>query len=162
MRKTMAKYSFKSAGTLATDRRYTQSVDPKPIGIKTPLSFGIERDGIFQMHFDNASQIKDNLRNLLMTNFGERVGLYTFGADLRSLVGELTAQDEFESEAMMRITQAVATWMPMVELDTFESRFLQPSAQTDSMTTLSITVVYSVPSLRIVNDEVQALITVFG
>ena len=157
----MAKYSFKSAGTLVTDRRYTQSIDPKPIGIKTPLEFGMEREGIFAMHFDNASQIKDNLRNLLMTNYGERVGIYAFGADLRSLVGELASQEEFESEAMLRISQAVSNWMPMIELDTFESKFI-PSNGDEGLTTIAITVVYSVPPLRIVKDEVQALITVLG
>ena len=158
----MATYSFKSAGTLATDRRYTQKVDLKPIGIKTPLEFGIERDGIFAMHFDNTAQIKDNLRNLLMTNYGERVGLYRFGADLRTLAGELAAQEEFESEAMIRITQAVSTWMPFVELDTFESRFIPPADTANSLATISLNVRYSVPKLRIVKDQINVLITVFG
>ena len=158
----MATYSFKSVGTLVTDRQYTQSIDPAPIGIKTPLEYGIEREGIFAMHFDNASQVKDNFRNLLMTNYGERVGLYSFGADLRALVGELSAQEDFESEAMLRITQATATWMPMIELDTFESRFLPASAHGEGLSTIVLTVVYSVPPLRIIKDQVQALITVLG
>ena len=64
-------------------------------------------EGLFEMHFDNRSQVKDNLRNLLQTNWGERIGLYAFGANLNELVGELSSQEDFDSEAMLRIKSTI-------------------------------------------------------
>ena len=85
--------TFKSAGTLATDDKYSGTVESVPIGIKTPLQFGLVKSGIFDMNFEYADQINDNLKNLIMTNYGDRLGLYKFGANLRQLVSERTSRD---------------------------------------------------------------------
>ena len=119
----MAVYDFNSVGTQVDDRKYTEVLDPKPIGIKTPLEFGTRRSGLLEMNFENDKQIKDNLRNLIQTNYGERVGIYAFGANLMELVGELSSKEDFDTEAMLRIKNATTRWMPFVELETFESNF---------------------------------------
>lgn len=71
------------------------------------------------MSFDLGNQISDNLRNLVMTNHGERVGIYDFGANLRPLTLEL-GQSSWEEEAMIRIKTTVSKYMPFVNLQTFE------------------------------------------
>ena len=68
--------TFKSVGELSTDRKFTTTPVQNPIGIKTPLSLGQDADGIFSMHFKLEDQIQDNFRNLLLTNNGERLGLF--------------------------------------------------------------------------------------
>ncbi len=158
----MADFTFKSAGTLPTDFQYTEKLDTKPIGIKTPLSFGIERDGLFTMHFEPKDQIKDNLKNLIMTDFGERVGIYRMGANLRELVSEYTTQDAFEAEAMLRIKAAVGEYMPIIELLEFQSSLLPADQTAQGMVTVAISVTYALPSLGVQRDQVQALITVMG
>ena len=158
----MADFDYKSAGTLPSDFQYTEKLDPKPIGIKTPLSFGIIRDGLFTMHFEPKDQLKDNFKNLIMTDFGERLGTYRIGANLRELVAEYSNQETFEAEAMLRIKSAVTTHMPIVELMEFRSSLLPPEQTGPGMATVVITVTYSVPALSIMKDEIQALITVMG
>ena len=91
---------------------------PTPIGIKTPLRPG-GNNGIFDGHFVLKDQVKDNLRNLMLTNWGERLGLYNFGANLRPLTTEIVGQDSFDAQATERSKGAVDRWMPYVSLDTF-------------------------------------------
>ena len=92
---------FKSVGVKRSDgvQDRTTSVALPPIGIVTPLSLDDTGSGLLSMHYSLADQIADNLRNLVMTNHGERVGIYDFGADLRPLTLEL-AQPIWEEEAM--------------------------------------------------------------
>lgn len=158
----MPVYDFKSVGDLTTSRKFTQEIDAKPIGIKTPIALGTLREGLFEMHFDMRSQVQDNLRNLIQTNWGERVGLYTFGANLNELVGELTAQEDFDSEAMLRIKSTITRWMPFVELDTFESTFTDPSTTADGLATIVMTITYSVTKLSITNDQIQVTVITLG
>ena len=87
-------YSFKSVGTkVKTEEEDTAILKKPPIGIKTPLSLDLGRQGLFEMHTDLAKQISDNLRNLILTNHGERLGFYDFGANLRTLVFELGSEN---------------------------------------------------------------------
>jgi phage baseplate assembly protein W len=73
------------------------------------------------MHFSLSDQIADNLRNLVQTNWGERLGQFFFGANLQELTTEIASKDAFEDEAMNRIKAAVDRWMPYVNLIDFES-----------------------------------------
>ena len=62
--------SFKSVGEKieAYQQRQSQTKtpqQPRPIGIRTPLALGSTR--LFETHTDMATQIKDNLRNLILT-----------------------------------------------------------------------------------------------
>ena len=158
----MADFTFKSAGTLATDFQYTETIDLRPLGIRTPLSLGSGRSGLFTMNFEPRDLIRDNLKNLIKTDYGERLGTYQMGANLRALVAEYSNQDSFENEAMLRIRSAVEQYLPIVELREFQSSILPREQTAEGMTTVAITVTYAVPSLRITSDQIQALITVMG
>jgi phage baseplate assembly protein W len=56
----------------------------KPIGVDLPLRRG--NQGFFQQTLTTENAIKTNLRNFLLTNFGERPLNPTFGANLRQFV----------------------------------------------------------------------------
>ena len=73
-------YSFKSVGTLNTDRwkQYPIIPNEKPIGIKTPIQFGTSNDGIFKMHKKMTDQIADNFRNMILLKFGFFISAETF------------------------------------------------------------------------------------
>jgi phage baseplate assembly protein W len=148
----VAEISFKSVGIKTTDPRLQQAIDNPPVGIKTPVEIGHGRSGIFQMHFNPISQIDDNLRNLILTNHGERLGNFTYGADLKRLTTELTSKDDFDSAAMVNITQAVRDSMPFVELDSFQSSFDRSidsgNSVKGSLTKIDLTVRYGVPQLK--------------
>jgi len=108
-------YSFKSVG-IRTDNvieeRY--SALPTPVGIKTPLQLG-NGTNIYKMHYSLQDQIKDNLRNLVLTNNGERLGRPDFGANLLEMSLELGSEDA-DQKAMVRIKDAVGKYLPFVTL----------------------------------------------
>jgi len=58
----------------------------KPIGIDLPMRRG--RQGGFQQTFTTQEAIKSNLKNTLLTNFGERPLNPRFGNNLRRFVFE--------------------------------------------------------------------------
>jgi phage baseplate assembly protein W len=103
------------------------------------------------MHTSVLDQISDNLRNLLLTNQGERLAFYDFGANLRRLTTEFTNQDDFDTAAMDSIKNAVKTWMPFVDLVDFNST----TNHTENINTAirEITITYNVPSINVENRK---------
>ena len=142
----MATYSFKSAGDLTQDIQQQNIVNEKPLGIKTPLRLS-DKDGIFQMHSSLEDTISDNLKNLILTNWGERLGLYQFGANLRELTMNLVSQENFDNEAISRIRNAVQNWMPFVDLDTFASSINR--TENSSTAIIEIQITYNVPAINV-------------
>lgn len=154
----MATYSFKSAGKTQNDLRGQRvSRSPAPFGIKTPLSLGDET-GILAMNYSLSDQITDNLRNLLLTNWGERLGLYNFGANLRPLTTEYINQDDFDQQAISRIKDAVTRWMPFVELIDFMSEVDRLENRNTGV--IKIRVTYNVQSLGMYDKAVQIVLYV--
>jgi len=153
--------SFKSVGDTLSDKKYNRELDTPPVGIKTPLRRGYGRSGIFDMHFNIRDQISDNLKNLLLTNHGERLGLYDFGANLRPLTTELHSQEDFDGEAMSRIRDAVSKYMPFINLDSFESSFKQPP-DSESVAQITIRILYSVPQLQVDNAGIEVILYCIG
>jgi phage baseplate assembly protein W len=139
----VAEFNFKSVGIKNDQQPITGST--LPIGIKTPLQLGKSGEGIFAMHTSLADQMADNLRNLITTNHGERLGLYDFGANLRSLTLDFTSLEDFDSEAIIRIRNAVTKYMPFVNLKTFESTIDRFNNQVVGKINIKIT--YNIPQL---------------
>ena len=147
--------TFKSSGIQVDDPTLLRKVDPTPFGIKTPLELGEGRSGIFQMLFNPISQIDDNLKNLILTNHGERLGNYDYGANLRPLTTELSALDDFDSISMERISSAVKKFMPFIELSTFSSDFGSgntarfESGHVQSLAQINLSIKFSIPRIRV-------------
>ena len=57
----------------------------------TPLSASV-----FKMHFNSIDQVHDNLRNLILTNNGDRLGRYNFGANLQPILTEKLSKESFD------------------------------------------------------------------
>jgi phage baseplate assembly protein W len=114
-------YNFKNVGVTQQEENEAANILPneRPIGIVSPIQLGTGNDGLFLMHRNLFNQISDNLRNLINTSHGERLGLHDFGANLQPLVFNLGNQD-VDEEATKRINTAVSKYMPFVDLQTFE------------------------------------------
>lgn len=151
----MARISFKTVSTIDDTRRNDVKIKSTPIGIKTPMQLGSDSDGIFSMHYDFKSQAADNLKNLIMTNWGERVGQYNLGANLKYLSMELTS-DEFDLQAMTNIKTAVEKFMPYITLIDFESRSLPSDVPSLAKSRMSIT--YNIPAANIQNNRIDVII----
>tara|TARA_Y100001937_G_scaffold122908_1_gene184891 strand:+ start:948 stop:1442 length:495 start_codon:yes stop_codon:yes gene_type:complete len=164
----MASFSFKSSGTRIDDRNVSADKVTKKlrdIGIKTPLSDTQGRQ-IFDMHQDPLDQIKDNLRNLIMTNAGERLGLYDYGADLNAILFEFSNNKNVESEIVERIQKAVEKYLPGVavreiseiELDKREKE----EANRMGMAKIKLRITYDIPSGRIGNQATEVVLQAGG
>ena len=150
----MATINFKSVGT--TGKKLIESnlmTSLKPIGIKTPLKLG-KKYGIFDMYTNMSDTIHDNLRNLILTNWGERLGLYYFGANLKPLAAEYSVQEQFDSEAVIRIKTAVSTWMPYINLIDYVSDF-ESFTNLSSIAHMKILITYSVPQLAVEDRQLR-------
>lgn len=154
----MATYSFKSVGkTLEQQDEEEITSSPVPFGIKTPLQLGVS-EGIFSMNYSLEDQFSDNLRNLILTNWGERLGLYQFGANLRPLTTEFTNQDDFDGQAIFRIKAAVEKWMPFIDLENFSSTVDRLENKNTGVIRINIT--YNIPELGVTNKGLQIVLYV--
>lgn len=154
----MATINFKSVGVSSTtSQQNAVSITPTPIGIKTPLQLGYE-DGLLVMHYDLADQLADNLRNLLQTNWGERLGQYFFGANLKPLTTEFTSQETFDSEAVVRIKNAVTTWMPFIDLIDFISEIDRNENKNTAI--IRVNIGYNIPALNVIDRKIQIVLYV--
>lgn len=152
--------SFKDVGTKGVSREALRTVrpNPPPIGIKTPLEIDAEGRGVFKMHYSLRDQLADNLRNLILSNHGERLATYDFGANLRPLLTEFSNKDDFDKEAMRRISEAVNKYMSFVDLIGYDS---QPN-YVDNLYTgiINLTIFYSIPSLNITEQTMEVTLYV--
>ena len=162
----MAKYSFKSSGF--TTKNFGQAVDritQKPIGIKTPLALSkASQDRLFSMHYNLGDQIHDNLRNLLLTNPGERLGRPDFGAGLREMTFEMSANSNYESQVMGRIKASVDKYMPFIELENFglDRISAKPHDMASSMSKVKIMIEYNVTKLGIIGRQLEIILHTVG
>jgi phage baseplate assembly protein W len=140
----MALLSFKDVGLQNSGSSVATETVSIPIGFKTPLELDSEHNSIFKMHYNLANQISDNLRNLILTNKGERLGFYDFGANIRPLLTEYSNKESFDQEVMRRIKSTVTTYMPFVELIGYESK----ANRTENIDTgiIKLLIAYRVPT----------------
>lgn len=149
----MGSFSFKSVGK--TREQAGAAVIPSspiPVGILTPLSLGTD-GSLFAVSYSLADQVHDNLRNLIQTNWGERLVLYKFGANLRPILSDMVSQDDFDAQAVTRIQDAVGKWMPFVSLEDFLSQTNRNN--NGSVANVDITLTYSVPALGVSKRALQ-------
>ena len=174
------KFSFKSSGKLVTARELTDAIvtiDP-PIGIKTPLQFAAGRkdEDFYKMHFDAADQIKDNFRNLLLTNFGERLCNAGLGANLKSLLYDASSLESIESEIIRRITVTANKYLPIIEIKNIDIRSIgsntgsknnktskhQNAGNSAGLFGIIVFVKYDIPRLRTPSQAIEVTLTIAG
>jgi len=82
------------------------------IGLGLPMQHD-DVKGFFPGTTTTLSQTGSNIRNLLLTNKGERVGQPTFGADIMKVLFEQMS-DELVNQVESNISAAMAEWLPHV------------------------------------------------
>lgn len=150
--------SFKSVGITTADLTTQQTAvaaQPMPIGIITPIQLGSNSEGLLAMHYSVGDQMKNNLRDLIMTNWGERVALYDYGANIQPLVTEYElGKDSFDNAVMLRIANAAGKWMPYVELEGYDSSRQQLTTDL-GLGVVVIYVDYSIPRANVPTTRLQ-------
>ena len=89
-------------------------LDPKTyIGMSLPLRRDKFND--FKMTKNSLEQAQHNLKNLLLTFPGERVGQPEFGSRLRELCFE-QIDDELPERIEEEVKRAVSVWLPYINI----------------------------------------------
>lgn len=141
----MGNFNFKSSGKKASVVRRDIAeiaIIPTIYGILTPVR--LADSGLFVTSTSLTQQIDDNLKNLIMTNHGERLMLHNFGANLRPVLHEYSNADSFDNLISQRISDAVAKWMPYVVPQKYSTEILR-----GRNIIFRLTLVYDVPSLNV-------------
>lgn len=154
----MGTYNFRSVGKTTSDVQSQLLITtPTPHGVITPLRPGTQ-EGIFAMSYSLADQISYNLADLIKTNWGERLGQYDFGANLRPLLSEYASQDSFDSQAVERISGTVRRWMPYISLKDYFSEL--DKVQQNKLSVIRLKITYDVPALDISDKAIQVILYV--
>jgi|TARA_R100000995_G_scaffold65280_1_gene34316 phage baseplate assembly protein W len=83
------------------------------IGLSFPLRQDIYND--FALTKNSLEQAKHNLKNLLLTHIGERVGQPEFGSRMRELCFE-QQDDELPVKIEEEVKRAVSNWLPYINV----------------------------------------------
>ena len=153
-------YSFKSVGEDAAERRKFRDEqiaarNKTAFGIKTPLQLANAGTEFLKMNYSMADQVSDNFRNLILTNYGERLGLPDFGANLMELAFELQSEDG-QKEAIERISRAAGKYMPYLVPNTFEA--LVDHFDNETVAKVGVRISYSIPKLQVRNRILEVII----
>ena len=89
------------------------------IGLALPLTHRSDV-GFFRATKTLLEQTKHNLRNLLLTKKGERLGNPEFGCDVHIVIFENEGAGDFESRIEETIMEAVTTQLPYVHVNKIE------------------------------------------
>ena len=83
------------------------------IGLSFPLRQDIYND--FALTKNSLEQSKHNLKNLLLTHIGERVGQPEFGSRMRELCFE-QVDDELPNRIEEEVRRTVSNWLPYINV----------------------------------------------
>ena len=152
-------YDFSSVGETELDiqervsnQNITYRGEVVPIGIKTPMEFTNNSSSVFKMHFNSKEQIEDNIRNLVLTNKGERLMMPEYGANIRELIMELGTESG-DLLIMERIKSAVAKFMPYINLVGYQP--IKSVDENGSLQQLSAIITFSAPDISIFNMTLE-------
>jgi phage baseplate assembly protein W len=150
--------SFKSSGIKSDSNILKRKITKKPAGIVTPLTINEGNDGIIKTRFSATDQIKDNFRNMILTNKGERLGRYDYGCNLRKMVTELNIFEDFEQAIMKSISDSTKRYMPMIDLESFNSEYSDDNEL--ELKNITITIIYNIPILGLTNEKLDVTLYV--
>ncbi len=95
------------------NEKYIHPLDTEErVGIGLNLPLTTSKNSFFQLNYTTADQAHTNLKNLVLTNKGERIMLPTFGCDIKKMVFE----QEPEEKIIENIETAIEIWLPYINV----------------------------------------------
>ena len=89
----------------------------KYIGVVLPVRLG--QTGMFDQSTSIIQQVRSNLKNLILTKKGERVGQPELGCDIWKILFDPISEDTLDL-ARDSVISAVDRWLPFIEITDFE------------------------------------------
>ena len=106
-----------------------------------------EEDGHYALTKTLGENAKQNLKNLLLTNPGERVMLPEFGVGISTILFE-NRESSIEAVITDKIESQVARWLPFIKLNNVDYNRFSPSYESQSKNMLEIKIFYTIPSIN--------------
>ena len=163
----MASFNFKSSGFKITDRvinNTEEALKEQPLGIKTPLEMGTSSRQLFNMHSNPAAQLKDNLKNLILTEKGERLGMPEYGCGLRQYLFDLTSLPDYETVIITAVNDQIQKYMPFLLvknieiLDYAKSQDESSLKSRNGMAAILLRIVYDIQKISIQNQKIEIVV----
>ena len=99
---------------MSTVREINENDDSK-FGLSFPLRYDVNSGGFFPTTSRLREQASSNLKNLLLTNKGERVGQPDFGSNIPNILFE-PITDNIGSLIEESVNEAVSQWLPYISI----------------------------------------------
>lgn len=113
------------------------------IGFQPQIPLSLDSEDGFAMIKDLKSNIRQNLKMLLLTNPGERIMIPRFGVGMRRYLFEVKGDDVY-AQIDSRIREQVSIFLPYLQI-----KRIKFSSDNDNK--ISLTIFYSVPRISL-ND----------
>ena len=121
------------------------------VGIDLPFRKSEGIDGWFASTTTTIEAVKNNIRNLLQTNDGERFFQPTLGVDLRQYMFEQVS-DDIVLEIQNDILNKFAFWLPFVEVRDIEVSFKQVDSEKNN---INLSIVFNIKQDPNTTDSIQ-------
>jgi phage baseplate assembly protein W len=129
-----------SDGPLGQDNKYRGDfmnyTDQYALGLTLPLQFG---SGTFNQAYDNITQLKANVKNLLLTQTGERLGQPNFGTNLGRLLFEQNDGD-LEDKIYTTIANSIKKWLPQLSIQSID---IKSTDEMKDRNTMEVSIVFT-------------------
>ena len=130
--------------------RLVKNIDPRDLKnkqIAIGISIPFNGPGVFNLTYSTKDQLKSNLVNFFLTNFGERVLNPTFGGNLRQELFEQISNGTLE-DIKSNMEELISRNFPSLKIT--EVKVLEDADKNKVL----VSVKYSVPNMAI-EDEIQ-------
>lgn len=150
--------NFKGGSTPITQRVQTQVIStPIPYGVVTPLQLPNKTGETLKTTTDITEGVVDNFKNMLLTNYGERLGKPDFGANLSSMLTERVSQEEWNLQVANMIRTTTQKYMPFITITSVSASVVQ--TRNDSFSRTLVSVIFSIPAIGVQDKRVDITLT---
>jgi phage baseplate assembly protein W len=95
-------------------------IDTKDKSVGVSLPFTVGNNGFFAVTYTTKEQIKSDLKNLILTNRGERLMQPEFGCNLRQAIFEQIDDGGVYEFIKNEIETSIQKWLPFVIVNSIE------------------------------------------
>jgi len=110
-----------------------ETIDTAPLGIRIGSN-----TNIFDKIYDKPEQAKENLKNLLLTNIGERYMLPNFGCNLARILFD-PISDNIKTDIDNSINKAVSKWLPYISIKQIDIKTFEDDPSLEYAIRISVT-----------------------
>tara|TARA_Y100000310_G_scaffold342572_1_gene446373 strand:- start:3557 stop:3991 length:435 start_codon:yes stop_codon:yes gene_type:complete len=136
------------------DKKITENKNP--IGIRLPLDKGNDVVGYFESTYTTFDATRENIRNLMLTNKGDRVFQPNLGMGLRRLLFE-NITDDLKVMITDDIKNNIATWLPYVTIKSIDLQSSEDDIHVDR-NKIKINIEFFINNIPGTFDSVEVII----